>query len=848
MTQFSKRWAVYRRRKNSNKQKYLGCLLVLFSFLPLSGCGPAGSTTISISSDAANPFVVTPGVPAQLTVTNNSSDALQNFAITIPASFSGLTKTGDASCANLAGGSSCTITFNSTATANQTGTITVSGSNSNTLSIPTSVTLPTFSVSGSVINQVGPNTITVTNNSQVPLIISGLSFPSITGVSFNAGSCANATLQPNVSCTITASAVSSSYGQGFLTLNGNMASGSGKAFVQVLAPTLTINSGNQINLPSSPGTTSVTIENGGPFAISGMTLNYNPTNSVSVVTNDCTTTLASNASCTVQLSYSGTGATTGYMSVTANNFVAIQQQRFVATGGVAIVAMPRTHLRYFDVRVENSAQSPGSATVSAFSLTSQPSGPTVSISSTGPADYVGTLCNPNGGTVVAQGASCDIWLHANSVGSGVGIENQGTLTVSTTGVVTTASFAITNETDLYAGGDFAGECAAANNCGSATNPMSRIGYWGGATPSWHPLISKTGGINGVSGSSGSQVASLALGDADVYVGGLFTNAGSFVVNDVASWSGVDWAALDQGLTNNVLGLLANNSNGQVFATGYSGTQFFDGTTWSPVGGGLNGIGQAITQGSGSNYYFGGNFTATNSGTALNYVGLYNGSWSALGAGLDNSVNAVTYLSTTIPSNSYVYAGGNFIQANAFGANAAVPLNHVGYWDTTSLKWNALANGLGGGGSVSVKAIVLDQVFGSTGAVIVAGKFVGACSNSACDSQNKILNNIGFWSGPGPNFWQSNSFGYGLGGGAGAGDVKALAAILVSGSGLQENVYAGGDFAGSCSNSACNSTSALNNIGLWNSGSGSWGIMGNGLDAPVFALLLVPTVTATPTPQ
>jgi hypothetical protein len=95
---------------------------------------------------------------------------------------------------------------------------------------------------------------------------------------------------------------------------------------------------------------------------------------------------------------------------------------------------------------------------------------------------------------------------------------------------------------------------------------------------------------------------------------------------------------------------------------------------------------------GTYLYAGGNFTAVGGVSALN-IARYNGSsWSPLGSGVNNTVNAIAV------TNGMVYAGGTFTTAGA------VTANRIARWDGTS--WSALGGGLtGASSSAAVSAIV-----------------------------------------------------------------------------------------------------------------------------------------------
>jgi hypothetical protein len=90
---------------------------------------------------------------------------------------------------------------------------------------------------------------------------------------------------------------------------------------------------------------------------------------------------------------------------------------------------------------------------------------------------------------------------------------------------------------------------------------------------------------------------------------------------------------------------------------------------------------ALDTGSG-NLYAGGNFNFVGSGHADNYISQFNGTaWSNMGSGIDGIVYALaTY-------KNFVFAGGSFDSAGGVAAN------NIAMWDGTS--WHALGTGLNG---------------------------------------------------------------------------------------------------------------------------------------------------------
>ena len=241
--------------------------------------------------------------------------------------------------------------------------------------------------------------------------------------------------------------------------------------------------------------------------------------------------------------------------------------------------------------------------------------------------------------------------------------------------------------NVYAGGNF-------NTLGDGTTSAQYIAIWNGTT--WAEL---GGGVAG--GWDGTCVYAIAIRGSDVYVGGNFLTAGGTTVNGIAKWSSSAWSAMGLGVNNSVL-TIAINGTGDVYAGGYfteaggisaSKIAKWNGSAWSALGDGVNNSVYKIAI-SGIDVYAGGDFLYsggtydgdgiyTGGGTTVNYIAKWNGSsWSALGTGMDNSVNAIAI------SGSDIYACGYF--KNAGGASAS----RIAKWSGSA--WSSLDNGVSNG--------------------------------------------------------------------------------------------------------------------------------------------------------
>jgi len=269
------------------------------------------------------------------------------------------------------------------------------------------------------------------------------------------------------------------------------------------------------------------------------------------------------------------------------------------------------------------------------------------------------------------------------------------------------------------------------------------------------------------GTNGDVYAAVVDGIGNLYIGGVFTVAGGAVANYVAKWDGSTWSPLGSGVQSEVHALAVSGSDlyaGGTFTTagGSPANRIakWDGSAWSALGSGLNWYVEALAV-SGTNLYVGGGFT-TAGGVQANRVAKWDGNtWSSLGSGLELGLGGGTAVRALAVSGTDLYAGGNFTMA---GGSV---VNHIAKWDGSA--WSALGSGLSGG----VEGVFALAVSGSD--LYVGGDFSDAGGVSA--------NNIAKWS-VSESAW--SPLGSGLSGGGLRGLVFTLA---VSGSSL----YVGGTF-------------------------------------------------------
>ena len=303
-----------------------------------------------------------------------------------------------------------------------------------------------------------------------------------------------------------------------------------------------------------------------------------------------------------------------------------------------------------------------------------------------------------------------------------------------------------NGSILYAGGWFTEVCGNAA-CDIGNTPANHIAQWNGS--SWSSLG------NGVN----NPVKALLMSGSDLYVGGLFQQicgdaacSTGATVNNIARWNGSSWSALGNGVDAEVDALAV--SGGRIYVGGWfinvcgnaacdTGNTIvhsiarWNGSSWSALGNGVNNPVEAVAI-IGSSVYIGGLFqqscgnAACNGGnTIVHGIAQWNGtSWSGVGDGVLGSVFALA------ANGNNLYVGGLFQQICGDAAcSTGTTVNNVAEWDGSS--WSALGNGVN-------NPVEVLEVGGSN--VYVGGDFHHLCGNAACDTGNTTVNQIASFGG------------------------------------------------------------------------------------------------------
>lgn len=204
---------------------------------------------------------------------------------------------------------------------------------------------------------------------------------------------------------------------------------------------------------------------------------------------------------------------------------------------------------------------------------------------------------------------------------------------------------------------------------------SQIARWNGAV--WTPLATGISGIGGV-----RCLEEYDAGSGPMLVaGGNFVAAGGVPANRVAMWDGTSWQPMGAGLNGPVLALKTYDDgqgprlyagggfNARTGTMGPRGVARWDGSTWVGLGTGLSGPIPGVAHclevyddGFGPALYAGGNFYSAGS-VAAHRIAKWDGvAWSALGSGAphDNALAAILALSPFDDGNQkLLFIAGDF---------------------------------------------------------------------------------------------------------------------------------------------------------------------------------------------
>jgi len=224
--------------------------------------------------------------------------------------------------------------------------------------------------------------------------------------------------------------------------------------------------------------------------------------------------------------------------------------------------------------------------------------------------------------------------------------------------------------------------AAGNFTDAGGVSVNNIATWDGMQ--WSPLGTGVDGVvltMVVQDDGGSQTRLIA--------GGGFTSAGGGAANRVAQWDGHTWSAIGDGMNAEVRALaFYDDGNGPQLHSGGSFTMAdgaealrvarWDGTSWHALAEGVNnpvfalcvadeGIGAPVLM-------VGGGFTEAG-GAAASRIARWNGSaWSAVGSGTNGIVYALMMTDSSALGGPGLVVGGSFTQAGGVAAS------HIARWN------------------------------------------------------------------------------------------------------------------------------------------------------------------------
>jgi PKD repeat protein len=210
--------------------------------------------------------------------------------------------------------------------------------------------------------------------------------------------------------------------------------------------------------------------------------------------------------------------------------------------------------------------------------------------------------------------------------------------------------------ELVAGGDF-------TTCDG--NPCSRVARWTGTQ--WLPI----GGLADFN----NDIRTLCVYDGELWAGGDFTNVGGNTPSDrLVKWDGTNWVGGDPGVDiaggvdSTVRVLYVDPVTDLLYMGGHftdlegntamSRVAYYDGSTWFPMGTGVDNYVRAITKYNG-NIIVGGDFLNA-SGTPASKIAKWNlssSTWTAMGTGMDDYVKSLEVWNGTL------FAGGPFLTAD-----------------------------------------------------------------------------------------------------------------------------------------------------------------------------------------
>lgn len=261
-----------------------------------------------------------------------------------------------------------------------------------------------------------------------------------------------------------------------------------------------------------------------------------------------------------------------------------------------------------------------------------------------------------------------------------------------------------------------------------------IAIWNAETEAWE---SWDGDIDGPGG-FGIDLCWDATGNA--YCGGNYT-AMQGVANtaNLAKWtkSTTSWGSITPaGSANGEVRSCIVDQTGNLYVSGnfttinaVSATRIakYDGTTWTALGTGLNGLAYDMAISPAGDLYVAGSFTTAN-GVTVNRIAKWNGTtFEALEGGASSGIIYVIHFGV----DGRLYAGGSFT------AIGSVTTNGIARWN--GQRWDEVGGGFNSG------AVVYDITGNENGDIVASGDFSGLADTSKTFSSPIALWNGSSWS-------------------------------------------------------------------------------------------------------
>ena len=238
--------------------------------------------------------------------------------------------------------------------------------------------------------------------------------------------------------------------------------------------------------------------------------------------------------------------------------------------------------------------------------------------------------------------------------------------------------------ELVFGGDF----------NAATSLGAKVITWNGTT--WRNL----------DGLSADFLRALTVHNGELYAATVDGNS------EIRRWTGSSWSLFAQpggGVTTMATyngQLVVGGSFLSIGGTSVNNIAAWNGTSWSPLGSGIQGTPLAMTVLSGV-LYVGGSLTSAGGTPVGNFASWNGAAWNA-GPSFNGWVRALAIRSTTAIVNSYVFAAGSFTAYTLPGASTATPVSYCARFAPATSTWTTFDHPNGPIHALSVRSTGLSS--------------------------------------------------------------------------------------------------------------------------------------------